>query len=51
MTFLEAPLRFAASFSGMLGWLAISIGFSALASLYPAWSATQLTVRQILAYG
>lgn len=50
MTFFEAPLRFAVSLPGMLGWLAISIGFSALASLYPAWSATQLTVRQILAY-
>jgi putative ABC transport system permease protein len=50
MTFFEAPLRFAVSQPGILGWLAISIGFSALASLYPAWSATQLTVRQILAY-
>jgi putative ABC transport system permease protein len=50
MTFFEAPLQFAVSIPGILGWLAISIGFSALASLYPAWSATQLTVRQILAY-
>jgi putative ABC transport system permease protein len=50
MTFFEAPLRLAVSVSGIILWLAISIGFSALASLYPAWSATQLTVRQILAY-
>ena len=50
MTFFEAPLRFAVSVPGIILWLAISIGFSALASLYPAWSATQLTVRQILAY-
>lgn len=50
MTFFETPLRFAVSMPGILGWLVISIGFSALASLYPAWSATQFTVRQILAY-
>jgi putative ABC transport system permease protein len=49
-TFFETPLRFAVSVPGILGWLAISIVFSALASLYPAWSATQFTVRQTLAY-
>lgn len=50
LTFFEAPLRFAVSTPGMLLWLVISTGFAALASLYPAWSATQLTVRQVLAY-
>jgi putative ABC transport system permease protein len=50
MTFFEAPLRLAVSVPGILIWLGISTGFAALASLYPAWSATQLTVRQILAY-
>ncbi len=50
MTFFDAPLRFAVSLPGIFIWLAISICFAALASLYPAWSATQLTVRQILAY-
>jgi putative ABC transport system permease protein len=50
ITFFDAPLRFAVSVPGMLLWLAISTGFAALASLYPAWSATRLTVRQILAY-
>jgi putative ABC transport system permease protein len=50
MTFFDAPLRFAVSIPGMLIWLAISTGFAALASLYPAWGATRLTVRQILAY-
>ena len=50
LTFFDTPLRFAVSLPGIFGWLAISIGFSALASLYPAWSATQLTVRQSLAY-
>ncbi len=50
MTFFDAPLRFAFSFPGIFIWLVISIVFAALASLYPAWNATQLTVRQILAY-
>jgi putative ABC transport system permease protein len=50
ITFFDAPLRFAVSIPGMFLWLAISTGFAALTSLYPAWSATQLSVRQILAY-
>ncbi|HEX7555152.1 MAG TPA: FtsX-like permease family protein, partial [Leptolinea sp.] len=50
MTFFEAPLKFAVSLPGIFIWLAISICFAAASSLYPAWSATQLTVRQILAY-
>jgi putative ABC transport system permease protein len=50
ITFFEAPLRLAVSVPGILLWLGVSTGFAALASLYPAWSATQLTVRQILAY-
>lgn len=50
ITFFEAPLRFAVSVPGILGWLAISIVFSAIASLYPAWSATRFIVRQTLAY-
>jgi putative ABC transport system permease protein len=50
MTFFEAPLKLAVSIPGIIFWLANSTGFAALASLYPAWSATQLTVRQTLAY-
>lgn len=50
MTFFEAPLKLAISIPGIIIWLVISTGFAALASLYPAWNATKLTVRQILAY-
>jgi putative ABC transport system permease protein len=49
-TFFEAPLQFAVSPLGLGLWLLIAIGFAALASLYPAWSAAKLTVRQTLAY-
>jgi len=34
----------------MVGWLAIVVVLSALASLWPALSATQVTVREALAY-
>jgi putative ABC transport system permease protein len=50
MTFFEAPLQFAISSLGMALWLGIALLFSALASLYPAWNASQMTVRQVLAY-
>ncbi len=49
-TFFEAPLQFAVSPAGMSIWLLLAIFFAALASFYPAWSASQLTVRQTLAY-
>jgi len=49
-TFFEAPLQFAISPPGMIIWLLLAIFFATLASFYPAWSASQLTVRQTLAY-
>ena len=36
--------------SAMAGWLALVILISAIASLYPAWGAARLTVREVLAY-
>lgn len=50
MTFFEAPLQFAISSLGMVLWLVIALLLAALASLYPAWNAAQMTVRQTLAY-
>lgn len=50
MTFFEAPLQFAVSPLGMVYWLGIALFLAALASLYPAWNAAQMTVRQTLAY-
>lgn len=49
-TFFEAPLQFAISPLGMVLWLGIALILAALASLYPAWNAAQMTVRQTLAY-
>jgi putative ABC transport system permease protein len=35
---------------GLLIWLLVSIGLSALASFLPAWRASRATVREALAY-
>ena len=47
---LDMPLAFVYSASGMLLWLLIVVVLSALASLWPALRAAQLSVRQALAY-
>ncbi len=36
--------------SAMLGWACLILVISVLASFFPAWSAAQLTVREVLAY-
>ena len=35
---------------GLLIWMLVSIGLSALASFLPAWRASRVTVREALAY-
>jgi putative ABC transport system permease protein len=35
---------------GLLIWMLVSIGLSALASFLPAWKASRATVREALAY-
>jgi putative ABC transport system permease protein len=50
MVFFDAPLEFAISPLGCALWLGIAAGFAALASLYPAWNAASLPVREVLAY-
>jgi len=47
---LQLPLDFDYSAGGMMGWLAIVVVLSALASLWPALRATQVSVRETLAY-
>jgi putative ABC transport system permease protein len=47
---LEAPLSYTFSTQGALLWLAIVLILSALASILPAWNASRLTVREVLAY-
>jgi putative ABC transport system permease protein len=49
-TLLEMPLDFAYSVSGSALWLVVVAVLSALASLWPALRATQVSVRETLAY-
>jgi ABC-type lipoprotein release transport system permease subunit len=44
------PLEFQYSVDGLAIWLALIVVLSALASLWPAMRAAQLTVRDSLAY-
>jgi putative ABC transport system permease protein len=47
---LQVPLDFVFSIPGAALWLVIVVFLSALASLWPALSATQISVREALAY-
>jgi putative ABC transport system permease protein len=46
----QTPLPYAFSGSGVMIWFAIVTILGALASYLPAWSASRLTVREVLAY-
>jgi putative ABC transport system permease protein len=48
--FLESPLNYTFSTKGTLLWLAIVLVLAALASILPAWNASRLSVREVLAY-
>lgn len=48
--FLSAPLDYTFSTTGVLLWLGVVIVLSAIASFLPAWNASRLTVREVLAY-
>jgi len=50
MVFLSRPLSYAFSAEGVLLWLAIVLVLAAGASLIPAWRASRLAVREVLAY-
>jgi putative ABC transport system permease protein len=47
---LHGGLDFTFESIGLLIWLLVSIGLSALASFLPAWRASRATVREALAY-
>jgi putative ABC transport system permease protein len=49
-TLLELPLDFQYSVGGSALWLVVIMVLSALASLWPALRATQVSVREALAY-
>lgn len=46
----QLPLSYAISFNGIIMWLIIVVILSLLASFLPAYNASRLTVREILAY-
>jgi putative ABC transport system permease protein len=48
--FIRAPLAYTFSGSGALIWLVGILALATLASLLPAWNASRLTVRDVLAY-
>jgi putative ABC transport system permease protein len=48
--FLGTPFSYMYSVFGSLLWLAIAIVLAAIASFLPAWNASRLTVRDVLAY-
>jgi putative ABC transport system permease protein len=47
---LSAPLDFAFGWQGITFWLVSVIVIAAVASAIPAWNASRLTVREVLAY-
>jgi putative ABC transport system permease protein len=50
MAFLRTPLQYTFSFGGVLIWLGLVIALATAASVLPAWNASRLTVRDVLAY-
>jgi putative ABC transport system permease protein len=49
-TIFRVPLDFYYAVNGAVGWLAIAVVLSAVASLWPALKAAQVSVREVLAY-
>jgi putative ABC transport system permease protein len=50
LTFFNFALEFRFSVGGLLTWLVISMVLAVVASVLPAWNASRLTVRDVLAY-
>jgi len=50
IVFVDRPLSYAYSVEGALAWAVIVLLLAAVASLLPAWRASRLAVREILAY-
>jgi putative ABC transport system permease protein len=47
---MEAKLTFSFAFGGAALWLGIILVLATLASLLPAWNASRLSVKDVLAY-
>jgi putative ABC transport system permease protein len=50
LAFMEAKLTYEFAFGGAMLWLGIILLLATLASLLPAWNASRLSVREVLAY-
>ncbi len=50
ISMFNSPLSFSYSLQGTLGWLGGVLLLAALASLMPAWNASRMTIREVLAY-
>lgn len=50
LAFLKAPMVYTFSWSGALLWLLLILAIATLASILPAWRASRLSVREVLAY-
>jgi putative ABC transport system permease protein len=50
MMLVSAPLSFDFSLDGIIVWLVLSFVMAAVASFVPAWRATRVSVRDVLAY-
>jgi hypothetical protein len=50
MVFLARPLSYAISAEGVILWLGVVLVLAAVASLLPAWRASRLAVREVLAW-
>ncbi len=50
MAFMGRPLVFSFSIQGVIAWLILALAVAAVASLLPAQRATQISVRESLAY-
>lgn len=47
---LQTPLNYTFSVSGVLLWLLIMVILSVLASFWPAWNASRVSIREVLVY-
>jgi putative ABC transport system permease protein len=47
---MTAPIDFLFGWDGLVIWLIGALALSALASILPAWNASRLTIREVLAY-
>jgi putative ABC transport system permease protein len=49
-TFMESPLDFTYPWNAVLLWFVLVIALATVSSALPAWNATRVSVREVLAY-